>query len=252
MERPDPGSGRLGQQMMGMRMRLPRARRPDQVSALLAAACAPARPGELAGEEAAVAAYRAAGDAPPSSASSRSGRSRRLSVGLTAWLAAVAATAAAAGATFAAVNDETPPSRPETQRITTPAGAGTTGATPDRTPATTTGGPARSGGGPGTASSAPGRSGNTASLVGLCRAYLAQNPANRAKLPRTSAFRRLVEAAGGAGQVTGYCEKAVAGAAGPAKGRSGGATPKPGGPPPASPARTGPPRGKPSGEPGNG
>ncbi|TDC59147.1 hypothetical protein E1258_19035, partial [Micromonospora sp. KC207] len=73
----------------------------DPLAALLTAAAAPARPGELAGEEAALAAFRAA-RAAPAPTPARAPRRRRRWIGAVAWLGALAATVTA-GVAVAAV-----------------------------------------------------------------------------------------------------------------------------------------------------
>ncbi|MER7893854.1 hypothetical protein ABTX15_28990 [Micromonospora sp. NPDC094482] len=190
----------------------PRAGEPaastDPLAALLAAAAAPARPDELAGEEAALAGFRAARAAP---APVRAPRRRRFTARALAWAAGVLATATA-GAAFAAVSldgppDPTPPPGPATPAPSTgrPDGSPTGGATPTGDPgASPTPAPSPGSSGP---SAVPKRDG---ALAGHCRAYLAKNPAQRQKALETPGFAPLVAAAGGAGQVEAYCQRLVA------------------------------------------
>ncbi|MGC4746302.1 hypothetical protein ACLQ28_11640 [Micromonospora sp. DT201] len=193
----------------------------EPVAGLLAAAAGPIRPGELAGEEAALAAFRAARANPASSAPHRQGR-RRLTTGAVAWIGAVAATATA-GAAFAAVTtrDWAPDPVP-------PAPSGTSPTPDERAP--TSGEPRRSEShgtpSPGTPSHGPLSPGPPSpgmpppgtppahtppegQLHGLCRAWQAKKPEQRETALRTPAFERLVIAAGGAEEVEAYCQRLV-------------------------------------------
>lgn len=103
-ERPaDPGaSDRLLDAARADASRTPDA---EPLARLLSAAAAPARPGELAGEEDALAAFRAARAAGPAAGTVPSPRRRRFTAGAMAWGAGIAVTATA-GAAFAAVTLE--------------------------------------------------------------------------------------------------------------------------------------------------
>jgi hypothetical protein len=179
----------------------------DPVAALLAAAAGRGRPGELAGEEAALAAFRAA-RATPAAAVPHRPRGRRLTTGAVAWIGAVAATATA-GAAFAAVaRDRGPdpvapmPSRPSPSpqhsgpRSHEPGRSAPPGALPPGAPSPITATPP--------ASLAP-----TDQLHGLCRAWRAKRPEQREKALRTPAFQRLVTAAGGPAEVEPFCQRLV-------------------------------------------
>ncbi|MGW4499660.1 hypothetical protein ACWENR_13750 [Micromonospora sp. NPDC004336] len=208
--------------------RTPGAAEPESLARLLSAAVAPARPGELAGEEAALAAFRAARAAAPGAAVSapRPPRGRRFTAGAVAWAAGVVVTATA-GAAFAAVAldrpDEPTPPRP---RPSTPAPASTepqrggpTGATGGGAPSgTPTDDPRGPSGAPTTAPVTPGgRPGGgprppeqrTEQLRGLCRSYLAKPASQREKALDTPAFAGLVTAAGGREAVDGFCRELV-------------------------------------------
>ncbi|SCL24417.1 hypothetical protein GA0074692_1762 [Micromonospora pallida] len=180
----------------------------DPVARLLAAAAAPARTGELAGEEAALAAFRAARAERPVPALTPS-RPRHTARAV-AWLAglAVVATAGVAVATVGLDrSDPPPPPAPTTSSPdpwspgggdpsapgTVPTPSTTTGATPATTPPRSAG---------------PRTPGEEAQQ-GLCRAYLAKPTGQRGKALESTAFQRLVEAAGGAEQVDAYCEDLV-------------------------------------------
>ncbi|TWG27459.1 hypothetical protein FHX75_11596 [Micromonospora palomenae] len=184
----------------------------DPLARLLSAAAAPARPGELAGEEAALAAFRAArvtGASAPALAPSR--RRRRVTTGVVAWVAGIAATATA-GAAFAAVTldrGDEPAPRPS---ASVPGGSGSDPAAPSSSGDGPTTGAPTPGAGPSAVSPSgrPGGSGKPASegkLAGQCRAYRAKPAAQREKALRSPAFADLVAAAGGAGKVEAYCRE---------------------------------------------
>ncbi|MGC4763704.1 hypothetical protein ACLQ20_12695 [Micromonospora sp. DT46] len=214
-ERPaDPGaSDRLLDAARADASRTPDA---EPLARLLSAAAAPARPGELAGEEDALAAFRAARAAGPAAGAVPSPRRRRFTAGAMAWGAGIAVTATA-GAAFAAVtleraDDPAPPPRPTTPAPATtgPHRDGTTGDTggrPTGTPPHPSATPTSGAPAPGsTAGDAPGSpQQRTGQLHGLCRAYLAKKPAQREKALDTPSFARLVAAAGGREQVEGFC-----------------------------------------------
>ncbi|MEV6370900.1 hypothetical protein AB0L86_28835 [Micromonospora musae] len=171
---------------------------PDPLAELLAAAAAPARAHELDGEQAALAAFRAARATP---AALRAPRRRRLTAGALAWVAGLLVTATA-GVAFAAVTLEQPPAppvpvsptpatgRPESR----PAESTSTVVRPDVAPSPD---PERSSGG----------AEQDEQAVRLCAAYLAKKPAQREEALTTPRFRPLVEAAGGVGLVEAYCRE---------------------------------------------
>ncbi|SCF11002.1 hypothetical protein GA0070607_5650 [Micromonospora coriariae] len=180
----------------------------DPLARLLAAAAGPARPGELAGEEAALAAFRAdrANQAP--TVAGRPHR-RRLTTSAVAWMGALAATATA-GAAFAAVTlDRAPdpvPVTPSSNPSPTPSDV-ETAPSGDRTAS-----PGRSTPPTPSATSTPSAIGTPSpadQLRGLCRAWQAKKPEQRDRALRTQAFQELVTAAGGAGEVEAYCQRLV-------------------------------------------
>ncbi|GIJ09451.1 hypothetical protein ACFFMR_21165 [Micromonospora andamanensis] len=195
----------------------------DPLASLLRAAAAPARERELAGEEAAVAAFRAAHLTEATDAVTRR-RRHRLTVGALAWVAGVAATATA-GAALAAVGlDRSGPTPPPA--VTSPAapeptiGPGTPTGEPSAVPTAPTDGPTAGATSvpptspPGASLTpspeatdhvGPGNSDNTTDRPGLCRAYLAKSERQREKALDRPAFNELVVAAGGAEHVEGYC-----------------------------------------------
>ncbi|MET8283017.1 hypothetical protein [Micromonospora sp. NPDC005174] len=175
----------------------------DPLAGLLAAAAGPVRPGELAGEEAAMAAFRAA-RAAPAPAVARRPRRLRLTTSAVAWLGALAATATA-GVAFAAAGldkapDPPPPAVPTSAPPSTTgpaatASTGPSGPTPSRHPL-----PSAS---PSVGTTPDGQ------VHGLCRAWRAKKPEQREKALRTPAFQRLVTAAGGVAAVEEYCQRLV-------------------------------------------
>ncbi|RIV41305.1 hypothetical protein D2L64_00925 [Micromonospora radicis] len=235
------GADQLLDGARGPRNATPAADSPDRLAGLLRAAAAPAREPELAGEEAALAAFRAARQAAPAGPAPRP-RRRPFTTGAVVWIAGVAATATA-GAALAAVRLDRPdqPSVPPPVPVTvspTPAPTGA-GARPNgigTSPSVgVTGlpdgvdGPSASGAGPvggepaatspaptpglgepdpdATVQVGPGNSSNTADRAGHCRAYLSKSERQREKALQTPAFNELVVAAGGAEHVLAYCQQ---------------------------------------------
>ncbi|MEH1029438.1 hypothetical protein V6W11_16990 [Micromonospora profundi] len=182
----------------------------EPVARLLAAAAAPARPEELAGTEAAVAAFRAARAAEGVTAAppvARRPHGRRLTTGALAWIGAVAATATAGAAFAAAGLDLTPDPEPPAP-TSAPSTSGGTAASPSVAPSRPTPSTTRPGVQPAPPTPQAGASPNS-HLHGLCRAWQAKKPAQREKALRTPSFQRLVTAAGGAAEVEAYCQRLV-------------------------------------------
>ncbi|MFI5924377.1 hypothetical protein ACIA3K_00205 [Micromonospora sp. NPDC051543] len=174
----------------------------EPLARLLAAAAGPARPTEMAGEEAALSAFRAA-RAVPTPAVARRPRRLRLTTGAVAWIGALAATATA-GVAFAAAGFETAPEPPPPAPSSAPPTASAHGTTGSVAPTGSTppGRPSLSG------SPSIGPSPNS-QVHGLCQAWQAKKPEQREKALRTPAFERLVTAAGGIGAVEEYCQRLV-------------------------------------------
>jgi hypothetical protein len=167
----------------------PPGRGSRRLAAVLKAASAGAQAHELAGEEAAVAAFHAARAGNTRRPAAR--RPIRPSAGVVAWISAVAV-AATAGAALAAGS---PPAGPPAglQSKTGPSAAPTSAPAPAA---------ARSPGAiEGRVPPSP-----AASHVGLCRSYLA-NAGDRGKALATGHRRELAEAAGGADRVDAYCRR---------------------------------------------
>ncbi|WP_433319977.1 hypothetical protein ACQP0U_15345 [Micromonospora sp. CA-269861] len=179
----------------------------EPVAALLAAAAGPVRAGELAGEEAALAAFRAA-RADPAPAVPQRPRRRRLTTGAVAWIGAVAATATA-GAAFAAVTrDRAPDPVAPAPSPTSPSPH--PGAPRSHESARSVAPGTLSPGAPSPVTATPPATPAPAGQVhGLCRAWQAKKPEQREKALRTPAFQRLVTAAGGPAQVEAYCQRLV-------------------------------------------
>ncbi|WP_460916020.1 hypothetical protein [Plantactinospora veratri] len=248
----DPFGGRAGDPVTGPVTDPVPGPFTDPVAELLAVAAAPARPGELDGEDAAVAAFRAARAAratagsaatPPTSESPETlagtsarppGRRRRLTAGAFGWLAAVVATLTA-GVALAA---EIPALRPAGPPRSTPSvdavpSAGRTTAPPTTAPAPTPA-PHRTAP-PATEPGPSGRGLPPQALVAQCRAFL-KGGQGSGPATRRPASAALVRAAGGRAEVDDYCRRLLA------------ADPKPGGGP-GKPRDKGEPGGPPAGRP---
>lgn len=154
------------------------------VASVLRAAAAPAHRDELAGEDAAVAAFRTAATAVPA----REPVFRKaVAKALTVKVAIVLAIAGSTGVVLAASEGALPVPWSNS---------------PADPPATTTTPPAPSSPGARTSDGRQPPANPDPAIVGLCEAYLAHEDRNL----DNPAFRALVEAAGGKGEVAGYCE----------------------------------------------
>jgi len=188
----------------------------EQLAALLAAASAPARPHELAGEAAAMAAFRA--HAPTVSRWS-------LRRAVTIKVAAVVAATVAAGGVALASSTGLLPNPFQGPGVTGSPSGSASPADGSHTPATT---PT-----PGT------HTPPAEALPGLCHAYQAKPPAERGKALQEKPFEDLVRAAGGPEHVDAFCDRVLATPA-PDKSKDGGpnktpATVPPTGNPPVTP-----------------
>jgi hypothetical protein len=201
------------------------ARHARLLADLLAMASAAAFPGELAGEDAAVAAFRAA------LSTDRTAQSGRRSMSKTALLAKLLTLKAAAIAVVAVSAGGV-------------ALAATTGVLPNPLA------PQH----PGHSTDAPGHPGNAAtpspSMVGLCTAFLAGAGADHGKALENPAFSALITAAGGKDKVDSFC--AGIGVKPPGSGRgTGEPTSHPTGEPTSHPGDTQHPTGAPTTHPGH-
>jgi hypothetical protein len=209
----------------------------------LVAAAAPGRPHELAGEAAALTAFRAAAHLGPVPRARRTLMIRTwLAHLLTVKAVAVLALSTAGGVALAASTGTLP------NPLTGPAthGRGAVHATDRSTTAQHSPDPSRSGKG---ASTAPSPS---PSLVGLCHAFTAGAGADHGKARNNPAFTALATAAGGEDKVDAFCTALLATAPGSApdanpSGNGDGAHPT--GKPTANPGADHHPNGPPSGHP---
>ncbi|MEV0157669.1 hypothetical protein AB0H57_28650 [Micromonospora sp. NPDC050686] len=170
---------------------------PPALVELLTAVRATPRPGELAGEDAALHAYRLAraGSVLPVTPVATRGPAGRWGVRIGAAVLAVTATG---GVAYAAVNGTLPhPLRPGP-------GPGATPSVAPQRPTATPGDPATP---PPSTSAGPSA---TEAHGGLCRSYRAHLRANPKSNLDNPAFARLVDAAGGRDRVAGYCDRVLA------------------------------------------
>lgn len=175
----------------------------EPLADLLDAAAGSARPAELAGEQAAVAAFQAARLAPVPQPRRRSMIKTTLAKLLTVKVAAVAATAVAAGGVAVAAATGHLPTQ-SGGGAGPPAGSGismTSTLLPAAHPASR---PAAASGRNGAPGATP-----SPSLVGLCHAYDA-GAGDHGKVLANPAFTVLVDTAGGKDRVSAYCAKLLA------------------------------------------
>ncbi|MFI8803379.1 hypothetical protein [Micromonospora chalcea] len=193
----------------------------DPLTRLLSAAAGPATAGEIAGEDRAVAAFRAARAAPAPGPVPAVRPRRRLRIA--AALSGLAATAVA-GVAFAAVRlDRHPdPVIPPAPATSGPGVTGPTATGPSRpapsTPAGETSGaasrPARDvtpspTSTPSVPAAPPAPPAGNNRIVAHCRAYLVKSERQREKALTRPGFADLVAAAGGPEQVESYCRNLV-------------------------------------------
>ncbi|RLK22528.1 hypothetical protein DER29_0362 [Micromonospora sp. M71_S20] len=172
---------------------------PQPVTSLLTAVRAPGRAGELAGEEAAVRAYRLARAGSPLGPPQPRRRPALAGFGVRAALAG-AALALTGGVALAATGGVLPhPLRGPAPTTAAPVPAPTTDSstTTRHPPSAPTGG-------------ADGRPEPDARVRELCRAYRADAGDRPGGSPDGAAFGDLIDAAGGPGEVAGYCERVLA------------------------------------------
>lgn len=161
-----------------------------RLAATLRAAAGPTRPGELAGRQAAVAAFHRAVQHPASP------RKRSLfgtaTVRLTVKAATVAAVVLGTGGVALAATTGAIPSPLKTHH---PVPSATSASHPGARP--------EASGGPGNANPSP-------SLVGLCHAYTAGAGSDHGKALENPAFQALITAAGGTDAVDAFCTRLLA------------------------------------------
>lgn len=170
----------------------------ESLAHLLAAAAAPGRHRELAGEQAAMVAFRTAHRVPPTQQRSRS--MIRLALGkiLTAKAAAVVAATTIGGVAVAAGTGSLP-TQHRSEAPSQSQSAETSEAGPETSKSATA--KARTH----TAAGTP-----SPSMVGLCQAYAAGEKASHGKALDNPAFTALVTASGGKAKVSSWCTTLLA------------------------------------------
>jgi hypothetical protein len=183
--------------------------RDHALNALLAAAAGLASEAELRGEQAAVAAFRAARLAPAPRTRRRLMIKAMLAKLLTAKLAVAAAAAAAvtAGGVVAVAATGHLPGSPDEHSTSTPAGAGDSAKS---RVSTTEASESSHGGAKNTGANGASNGTPSPSLAGLCHAYAAGDKAEHGKALESPAFTVLVTTAGGKDKVDAYCTKILA------------------------------------------
>jgi hypothetical protein len=179
----------------------------DTTTAVLAmvlrAAAAPARPDELTGERAALAAYSNPAQLGPVPESRRlSMLKSTLAKALTVKAALVIAALGASGVALAASAGALP--TPWSGPPATPPATSRSHTPPAAPPVTPTGRPSDAGKPSGTGT--PAGATPDPSLAGLCQAYTAQVGENPGKALESPAFAALITAAGGRDEVPAYCD----------------------------------------------
>jgi hypothetical protein len=209
---------------------------PPQLAALLAAASAvPPAAGELAGEGAALAAFRAArvAQAGTLAAPSRARSARAKFFTIKVAVVTLATTSVLGGVALAAGTNTLPYQRKEAPPASVVPGPPASG---QPTPKPSAAGPRATPGKP-SDGAPPTTRPNAPSLVGRCRAYTARPPGQRGKALETPAFGALVTAAGGKERVAAYCSTIL----GPDSGKPGQGPDKPAHP--GKPTKTHPAKG---------
>jgi hypothetical protein len=221
---------------------------------LLAAAIAPAGPEELVGEQLAMATFTAEMRSQPSTLSPRRTAVPRKILTMKAAAAALVAALSIGGVAAAAgglLPDQASPVADQTP-ATTGADAAAQGL--GKAAAANLGGAADAGSADGQGrAAAVGPDAAAVARVGLCRAWQAGQGADHGQKADSVAFQALVKAAGGADNITAYCQDVAAGGSADAHGNSQASppsvsapstsvSPPSGGPPadPGPPASTGP------------
>jgi hypothetical protein len=178
---------------------------PAALARLLTAAASPARPGELASEDACLAGYRSVRAA--TVARPRAGGRLRTAVSRLLTLkvgVAALATTVGVGTALAAASSVLPPELPPRGGgpvVSAPAVPVPATSRPSKAPARVPTVPP--------ATPAPTVTPSAPSLAGQCRAYTAGNKAERGKALDNPTFARLVAAAGGKDKVDAYCAEVL-------------------------------------------
>jgi hypothetical protein len=210
---------------------------------LLAATTAPAAPEELAGERQAMAAFAAVMRSHPPTLSPRRTAVPRKVLTMKAAAAALVAALSLGGVAAAATRllpDQASPVA-NTAAATTGADAAAHGL--GKAAAANLGGTTQAGSAAGQGrESAVGPDATAAARAGLCRAWQAGQGGDHGRRMDSVAFQALVDAAGGAGKVAGYCEDVAAGASAEDHGKGQASPPSVSAPPTSlAPPSSGPP-----------
>jgi hypothetical protein len=210
---------------------------------LLAATTAPAAPEELAGERQAMAAFAAVMRSHPPTLSPRRTAVPRKVLTMKAAAAALVAALSLGGVAAAATRllpDQASPVA-NTAAATTGADAAAHGL--GQAAAANLGGTTQAGAAAGQGrESAVGPDATAAARAGLCRAWQAGQGGDHGRRMDSVAFQALVDAAGGAGKVAGYCEDVAAGASAEDHGKGQASPPSVSAPPTSlAPPSSGPP-----------
>jgi hypothetical protein len=210
---------------------------------LLVATSAPAAPEELAGERQAMAAFAAVMRSHPPTLSPRRTAVPRKVLTMKAAAAALVATLSLGGVAAAATRllpDQASPVA-NTAAATTGADAAADGL--GKAAAANLGGTTQAGSAAGQGrESAVGPDATAAARAGLCRAWQAGQGGDHGRRMDSVAFQALVDAAGGAGKVAGYCEDVAAGASAEDHGKGQASPPSVSAPPTSlAPPSSGPP-----------
>ena len=187
----------------------------DPLAKLLVAAASPARRDELAGEEAAVMAFRAANLAHPPVSRRRSMLSIALAKLASVKVAVAVVAVSGGGIALAAGSGHLPGVGGSSQHPTArPDTNATTGQHPTKSSASGASGTSPGSGtsaGPGSSRSAAPNGSPSPNLRGLCTAFTARVGDNPGKALDDPAFTVLITTAGGKDQVATYCRTVLAG-----------------------------------------
>jgi hypothetical protein len=210
---------------------------------LLVATSAPAAPEELAGERQAMAAFAVVMRSHPPTLSPRRTAVPRKVLTMKAAAAALVAALSLGGVAAAATRllpDQASPVA-NTAAATTGADAAAHGL--GKAAAANLGGTTQAGAAAGQGrESAVGPDATAAARAGLCRAWQAGQGGDHGRRMDSVAFQALVDAAGGAGKVAGYCEDVAAGASAEDHGKGQASPPSVSAPPTSlAPPSSGPP-----------
>jgi hypothetical protein len=188
---------------------------------LLAAATAPATPEELAGEQLAMATFKAEMRSQPPTLSPRRTAVPRKILTMKAAAAALVAALSIGGVAAAAGGLLPDQASPVADQAPATTGADAAAQGLGKAAAANLGGAADAGSADGQGrASAVGPDAAAAARAGLCRAWQAGQGADHGQKAESVAFQALVEAAGGADNIAAYCQDVAAGGSADAHGNS--------------------------------